>query len=634
MTFPMNLLWLIPAFPLAGFLALALLGSRFPRGTVATVGVGSVGLSAITALAVGFSFIGSPPPGNAYSQVLFSWIELPGFAPQVALYVDALSMLMVLVVTVVGFLIHVYSAEYMIDDRGYSRFFAYMNLFVAAMLTLVLADNLALLYVGWEGVGVCSYLLIGFWYEEPVNANAAMKAFIMTRLGDIALIIGIFLLADHFGTLRIQEVMAAAPQQWAVGSTLAVLAAVLILGGALGKSAQLPLQTWLPDAMAGPTPVSALIHAATMVTAGVYLIARLHVMFTLAPVVQTAVAVIGTLTLLIAGFAALAQSDIKRVLAYSTISQIGYMFLALGVGAWSAAMFHFFTHAFFKSLLFLSAGSVILAAHHEQNMYKLGGLRAQLPVTFWTFLVGSASLAAIPLITNGFYSKDLILWHAWSSPIGSPWLWAGGIVGAVLTALYSFRMVFLTFFGQPRFARLSHRPGLLITIPLVVLAMLSVVTGFIEMPHSLGNVQWFSAFLDTAVPAAQTRPDAEHLEAVLQILAAIGCLGGVCAAYLLFLKNPEQVEAWNKNPQVAALHRFLLGGCGFDRLYDMLFVRPFWWVATVNRKDCIDRVYRAVAQILEALHCGLSLSQTGKVRQYAAGIAIGAVVAVGVVVFF
>jgi NADH-quinone oxidoreductase subunit L len=633
MTFPFSYLWLIPAFPLIGFLVQVLLGARLPRVAIAAVGVGSVGLSALTAVAMGYHFVMAPPAGHAYTQVLFSWIELPGFAPNIALYLDALSLLMVLVVTIVGFLIHVYSAEYMIDDTDYCRFFAYMNLFVAAMLTLVLADNLALLYVGWEGVGLCSYLLIGFWYEEAANANAAIKAFIMTRLGDIALIIGIFLISDRLGTLRMQEVMQLAQQQWAVGSAVSVAAAALILGGALGKSAQLPLQTWLPDAMAGPTPVSALIHAATMVTAGVYLIARMHVMFTLAPAVQAAVAVIGTLTLLVAGFSALAQSDIKRVLAYSTISQIGYMFLALGVGAWSAAMFHFFTHAFFKSLLFLGAGTVILAAHHEQNMFKLGGLRALLPVTFWTFLVGTASLAAIPLVTNGFYSKDLILWSAWSSPLGSPWLWAGGMLGAVLTALYSFRMVFLTFFGPRRIGSLSHEPGLLTAIPLVVLAVLSVVTGFIELPHSLGHVQWFSEFLSTALPAAHVRLGTEHQEAALQVIAAVGCLGGLIIAYVLFLRNRRIVDALTAGPVVAAFHRFLSGGCGFDRLYDALFVRPYWWIATVNRNDGIDWLYRATALAVQALHLGLSLTQTGKVRDYATGIAIGAVVAIGIAVF-
>ena len=382
-----------------------------------------------------------------------------------------------LVITFVGFLIHLYSAEYMANDEGYSRFFAYMNLFVGMMLTLVLADNLLLLFLGWEGVGLCSYLLIGFWYREHTNVMAARKAFVVTRVGDTAFIIGLFVLFTNLGSLNIQELLQRAPQQWAVGSGIAVATAALLLGGAVGKSAQLPLQTWLPDAMAGPTPVSALIHAATMVTAGVYLIARTNVIFLLAPGVMQLVAIVGALTLLIAGFSALTQPDIKRVLAYSTISQIGYMFLGLGIGAWGAAIFHFMTHAFFKALLFLAAGVVIEAMHHEQNMFHMGGLRKRMPLTFWTFLIGAASLAAVPWITAGFYSKDLIIFEAWTSQQGGGILfWAAAYIGAWLTSLYTFRMVFLTFFG-----RLTHEPvrgpDSRMTIALVTLAVLSLVGG-------------------------------------------------------------------------------------------------------------------------------------------------------------
>ena len=370
-----DLLFLIPALPFAGFVVLALLGRRLRKGTVALVGAGSVGVSALLAVLAGIRFVTNPPEGNAFSQTLWTWMRFDGYEPAVSLILDPLSLVMILVITVVGFLIHLYSAEFMLEEEGYSRFFAYMNLFVGAMLTLVLADNLVLLYLGWEGVGLCSFLLIGFWYSNPANGRAARKAFIVTRIGDTAMAIGLFLLFTNLGTLNIRELMQAAQTTWPAGSDTAVLAAALLLGGALGKSAQLPLQTWLPDAMAGPTPVSALIHAATMVTAGVYLIARTHVLFELAPVVQHAVAVIGAATLLVAGSSALVQRDIKRVLAYSTISQIGYMFLALGVGAWSAAMFHFMTHAFFKALLFLGAGVVILAQHHEHDMFKMGGSR-------------------------------------------------------------------------------------------------------------------------------------------------------------------------------------------------------------------------------------------------------------------
>ena len=356
-------LWLIPLLPFAGFFILAVFGRMLSKRTAAWIGVGGVGLSALLSVLTGVRFLSSPPEGAFFRQTLWSWIEAAEFSPSVSYYLDSLSLVFILIITIVGFLIHLYSVEFMEEDEGFKRFFAYMNLFVGAMLTLVLADNLVLMYLGWEGVGLGSYLLIGFWYQDPANGYAARKAFIMTRIGDTALALGLFFLFSSFGTLNIAEITTAAPQDWSPGTRQATWAALLLLGGALGKSAQLPLQTWLPDAMAGPTPVSALIHAATMVTAGVYLIARMHTVFELAPSVMTLVAVIGAATLLLAGFSALTQSDIKRVLAYSTISQIGYMFLALGLGAWSAAVFHFFTHAFFKALLFLGAGAVILAMH-------------------------------------------------------------------------------------------------------------------------------------------------------------------------------------------------------------------------------------------------------------------------------
>ena len=489
------LLWLIPTLPLAGFLTLALGGSHLSRRSVAVIGTGSVALSALIAILIAIDFIAARPPGLAFQQEAWVWIGIAGFSPRIGFYLDALSLVMVLVVTIISFLIHLYSTEFMISDEGYARFFAYMNLFVGSMCILVLADNLLFLYLGWEGVGLCSYLLIGFWYRDPVNGRAARKAFMVTRIGDTAMGIGLFLLFTHLGTLDIQPLMQRMVQQWPEGSGLALIAAGLLLSGAVGKSAQLPLQTWLPDAMAGPTPVSALIHAATMVTAGVYLIARTHVLFTLAPPVQLAVAVIGALTLLLAGFSALAQKDIKRVLAYSTISQIGYMFLALGVGAWSSAIFHLMTHAFFKALLFLSAGVVIMRLHEEHDIFRMGGLRKKLPVAFWTFLIGSASLAALPLFTAGFYSKDLILWQAWSSAGGNAWLWAAGWAGAILTGLYIFRVVFLVFFGEARTAMPpeTRRPGLRITIPLIVLAALSLVGGWIETPPFLGNLTLFSS---------------------------------------------------------------------------------------------------------------------------------------------
>jgi NADH-quinone oxidoreductase subunit L len=446
-------------------------------------------------------------------------------------------------------------------------------------------------------------------------------------MGDTAMAIGLFFLFLNLGTLNIQEVMQKASQSWPVGSGLAVAAAALLLGGALGKSAQLPLQTWLPDAMAGPTPVSALIHAATMVTAGVYLIARTNVLFALAPVVQTAVAVIGALTLLTAGFSALTQRDIKRVLAYSTISQIGYMFLALGVGAWSAAIFHFMTHAFFKALLFLGAGAVILALDHEHDMFKMGGLRKELSLTFWAFLTGSASLAALPVVTAGFYSKDLILWYSLSSKDGSPWLWAAGLAGALLTSLYTFRMVFITFLGDSR-GKVSKKPGILIEIPLVVLAVLSIVGGFIELPRT----PFFSEFVKTALPSTKTLREGLLGEGMQQIIASAVSLIGIALAYVLFLRAPRFVEKLTGLSAGAALHRLWFAGWGFDWLYGKVFIKPLFWFARINKDDFLDLIYGGMTWYSGFFHGALSLTQSGKVRWYAMGITLGAVMTIGIAV--
>ncbi|MEZ4862695.1 MAG: NADH-quinone oxidoreductase subunit L [Caldilineaceae bacterium] len=625
------LLWTIPALPLLGFLLLALLGPRLARRTSALIGAGSLGMAAVVTIGVGSVFIAAPPPDHAYTQVLWTWLNVAGFAPQVAFRLDALSLIMTLVITFVGFLIHLYSTEFMIDEEGYSRFFAYMNLFVASMLILVLADNLLLLYLGWEGVGLCSFLLIGFWYTDPANGRAARKAFIVTRIGDTAMAVGLFLIFTNLGTLQIQEMMQQAQAQWALGSNLAVAAATLLLIGALGKSAQLPLQTWLPDAMAGPTPVSALIHAATMVTAGVYLIARTHVLFELAPAVQSAVAVIGALTLLLAGCSALVQRDIKRVLAYSTISQIGYMFLALGVGAWSAALFHFMTHAFFKALLFLGAGVLILGLHHEHDMFKMGGLRRQLPVTFWTFLIGAASLAALPLVTAGFYSKDLILLDAAVSTRGSLWLWAAGLLGALLTAIYTFRMVFVTFYGEAKL-EVEKRPGPAMQIPLVVLALLSLVGGLVETPRSLGGISLFADFMQETLPALQLAPTLLANELLFQIIAALVALVGIYLAYLFYLQRPQLAANLARSGWGTALQRFWFGGWGFDWLYERLFIRPYVWIAQADRNDVIDLIPAGIGWLNRAAYAVLSRTQSGSVRGYAMGIAVGAVLVVAIVV--
>ena len=628
----LDLLWLIPALPLAGFLILAL--SPLPKPGVAAIGVGSVGLSALLAAGVAFAFLTLPPAGYVFTQTLWTWMGVAGFTPKIELYLDALSLVMMVVITGVGFLIHLYASEYMQEDEGYRRFFVYMNLFVAAMLVLVLAGDLLFLYLGWEGVGLCSYLLIGFWYRDPANGRAARKAFVVTRVGDVAMAIGLFLLFTHLGTLDIQALMARARENWPVGSGLAIAAATLLLGGAVGKSAQLPLQTWLPDAMAGPTPVSALIHAATMVTAGMYLIARTHVLYSLAPPVQTAVAVIGVMPLLLAGFSALVQTDIKRILAYSTISQIAYMFLALGVGAWTAAVFHFMTHAFFKALLFLSAGAVILSLHEEHDIFKMGGLRKRLPLPFWSFLIGSAALAALPLVTAGFYSKDLILVQTWSS--GAVGLWVLGLLGALLTALYSFRAVFIAFFGEPRTEVVPEpKYGIRIAIPLVILSVLSVLGGFIPLP------------LHTALPGAAHPAGGAAL--ALEIIAAAVSVLGVYLAYHFFLRHPHSVDELEKATADLAgrlagtrsqawiakggPRRFWHAGWGFDWLYDLIFVRPFYWVARVNRHDVVDDVYSGVAWLSRIFHRLLSYTQTGRLRWYAAGLAGGSVIIVAIAVF-
>jgi NADH-quinone oxidoreductase subunit L len=628
----LELLWLIPALPFAGFVALAIAGGRLSRPAVAVVGAGSVGLSAVVMLLVAIEFLGTPPPGHVYSQTIWIWLSIGSFTPAIAFYLDALSLVMIFVITFVGFLIHLYSTEFMIDDEGYSRFFAFMNLFVGSMLTLVLADNLLLLYLGWEGVGLCSYLLIGFWYTEPANGYAARKAFIVTRVGDTAMAVGLFLLFTRLDTLQIQDLMTRAAQTWPAGSILPVAAALLLLGGAVGKYAQLPLQTWLPDAMAGPTPVSALIHAATMVTAGVYLIARTHVLFALAPAVMVIVAIVGAATLLLAGFSGLTQRDIKRVLAYSTISQIGYMFLALGVGAWTAGIFHFMIHAFFKALLFLGAGSIIIVLDHEHNMFKMGGLRRQLPVTFWTFLVGAGALSAVPLITAGFYSKDLIIWQSYASTQGGFWLWIAGLVGAFLTSLYTFRMVFLTFFG-PAHAQADHRPGVRINLPLIVLAVLSLIAGFIDLPKILGNWPLFSDFLQSALPATSILPDKAGYEGLFTVLSGAVSLFGILAIYLFTQGYRRLTENLVRSAVGGVLHRFWFCGWGFDWLYDRLLERPYIWLAHVNKDDVIDLFFDGTAWFNRMVYRALSFSQTGRVRWYAAAMAIGAAVYIGMVVF-
>jgi NADH-quinone oxidoreductase subunit L len=620
-----QLLWLVVAIPFASAALLALFGSRLPRKIVAISGAGSIGLSAALTLLIAAEFVTSPPAGNAYVQHLWMWMSSGGFQPEVALYLDSVSLLMLLVVTFVGFLIHLYSVEYMYNDEGYARFFAYMNLFAASMITLVLANNLLLLYLGWEGVGLCSFLLIGFWYRDPANVRAASKAFIVTRVGDTAFAVGLFLLSTRLGTLDIQELMHRASIQWSPGSGITIAAAALLLGGAVGKSAQLPLQTWLPDAMAGPTPTSALIHAATMVTAGVYLIARTHVLFELAPPVQFAVAVIGATTMLLAAFSALAQRDLKRVLAYSTISQIGYMFLALGLGAWSAALFHLMTHAFFKALLFLAAG-VVIHAVHEQDLYRMGGLRSELRLAFWSFVIGGSALAGLPLITAGFFSKDLILWQSWAGPNGNVLFWIAGMLGATLTSLYTFRLISLVFYG-PQQAHVKAESGLAVRISLIVLCILSVVGGYVNTPPNFGGVPALSNFLSSALPSLEEVHTAPITETITALCASAAFAIGLGLAYLLY--GPQR----SRVPAQGFLPKLWLAGWGFDLAYDRLFVRPFQWLTRKSKNDVVDVPIRGLGQVAVLGYRALRSSQTGHVRWYAAGIAMGTIAILAIAFF-
>ncbi len=624
----LHLLGTIPFLPLLAFIVLTLAGGRMRARTISLVGTLSTGAAAILATAVAVAFIISPPPGRVFSQLLWAWLQIDDFAPRIALYLDPLSLVMMLVVAWVSFFILVYSTEFMRGDEGYRRFFAYMNLFVFSMLVLVLADNFLFLMVGWEGVGLSSYLLIGFWYRDPVNGAAARKAFIVTRVGDTALLVGLMLIFTKLGSLNIQGSMGLAQQHWADGSGLATAAALLILGGALGKSAQLPLQTWLPDAMAGPTPVSALIHAATMVTAGVYLVARTHVFFELSPAARLVVAVIGAATLLYAGFCALAQRDIKRVLAYSTISQIGYMFLALGVAAWSAAIFHFMVHAFFKALLFLGAGLVIKAMGEEHDIYKMGSLRHDQPLVFWTFLAGAASLAAVPGVTAGFYSKDLIISSTLTSAQGSAWLWAAAVVGAFLTSLYAFRLVFVVFFGKPAEERApaALRFGRAALVPVVILAALAVCSGWIQLPFEWGRAALFTDFLGPALPLPASRAQGFAAGAGPQIVVALVSLVGIYVAYLLFSRRPSALHRAALSPAIRRLESIALEGFAFDRLYSTALVRPFQWLARRGKDDIINAGFSTINWSAVRLHGLLSRSQTGRLRYYVAVASLGVVV--------
>ena len=570
---PTSTLWLIPALPLAGLLLAIVFGDR--KRLVTIVAPGVVGIAFAVALASVVTLLRAPAGARLVDDV-YPWIVAGPFRADVAFRVDALAAVMVLIVTGVGFLIHVYSVGYMAHDESLPRFFAYLNLFMFAMLLLVLADNLVVLFVGWEGVGLCSYLLIGFWYEKDANAAAGKKAFVVNRIGDLGFVLGLLLLAwstaangaISLDVAHVEEhVHMLAPQT-------ATAVALLLLVGAAGKSAQLPLYVWLPDAMAGPTPVSALIHAATMVTAGIYMIARLHLVFLASPFALEVVAIVGAATALFAATIALVQTDIKKVLAYSTVSQLGYMVLALGVGAFASAIFHVMTHAFFKALLFLGAGSVIHGMSGEQDVSQMGGLREKMPITWWTFLVGTLAIAGAPGFA-GFFSKDEILAHTWGT--GHYALWAVGALTAGLTAFYMFRLLFLTFFGElraaPEIAHDVHESPPVMTVPLVILAALSIVGGWVGLPEGW---LWGPAFGRFLAPVTAHSALGEHgagVETALMLVATLLAAGGATLAYVFYVRMPglPYLLAWRLKP----VYELLVGKYWIDELYDAVVVRPY-----------------------------------------------------------
>ncbi len=613
----MELAWLIPALPLAGAVILLLAGSRL-RGLAGGLASLLVAASFIVGVLVFQDLLALPEEGRHAAVHVFDWISVGSFQAPVELRVDPLSMVMVLMVTGVSFLIHVYSMDYMHGDPRYPRYFAYLNLFVAAMLTLVLANNFVLMFVGWEGVGLCSYLLISFWHERKTAADAGKKAFIVTRIGDTAMLIGIFLIFTTFGSVEFDEVFGAAS---GVAPATATVIALLLFGGAIGKSAQLPLHTWLPDAMEGPTPVSALIHAATMVTAGVYLVARANVLFEVSEVALGVVAIVGIVTAVYAGLAALAQDDLKRVLAYSTISQLGYMFLAVGVGAYAVAIFHLVAHAFFKALLFLAAGSVMHATDGEIDVTRLGGLRKKMPVTAAFFAIGGLALAGIPLLA-GFFSKDQVL--AVTYEAGRTGLWVVGLLAAALTAMYIARAYALTFEGAPRRDLHPHEAPSLMIGPMAILAGLTIGGGLLGLSIQTGRVQSFLApVFGHAEHAAAT---GGLSELVLSVIASVVAATGLAIGWYVY--GSGRVDVWHMRKRYAGTKRALESGFYLDDLYGRGLVMPGRAVASYTASVVDQRVVDGAFTGLGRAFAGLAgvgrRLQTGFVRTYALAFLLGA----------
>lgn len=637
-------LYLIILFPLAGFLLNGLLIGRLNKKLISLIGCGSVGLSFLWGLKTFFALLGRPETERVFNEILFTWIPSGIFNVDFGLMFDPLSAVMVLVVSGVGFLIHVYSVGYMHDDSGYGRYFTYLNLFVFSMLTLVLANNYLLMFVGWEGVGLCSYLLIGFWFEKQSASDAGKKAFIVNRIGDFGFLLGLFIIFWQVGSLDFAIVFAQAPLVFAAGGGLITAATLLLFLGATGKSAQIPLYVWLPDAMEGPTPVSALIHAATMVTAGVYMIARSNVLYMMAPTTLAVVAIVGCATALMAATIALTQNDIKRVLAYSTVSQLGYMFVACGVAAFAAGIFHLMTHAFFKALLFLGSGSVIHALAGQQDMRYMGGLKGPLKTTFITFLFATLAIAGIPGL-SGFFSKDEILWKSFSSDYGSPIIWGIGLFTALLTAFYMFRLVFLTFYGEPRMdehvKHHLHESPKMMTVPLVILAVLSIIGGWVGIPHVLGGGNHFEKFLKPVMGSMQHGGESGHAlasaghdsstEMVLMIGSVVLILVAIYAAYYLYMKNIG--KAGRIRQALSGVHKIMFNKYYVDEIYGAVIIRPLingslflWKIIDVM---IIDGLANGMATLIGYVSSDVRVIQTGNLRTYATVFLGGAIVLVG-----
>lgn len=600
-----SLAWLVPLFPLAGWAINGLFGKKLSNGMAATIACLAVLASFGVSAGILFEITGSEQ--KSYTVHLFEWISSGTFTGNFAFLIDPLSCIFLLIITGIGFLIHVYSAGYMKDDEGHNRFFAYLNLFVFFMLLLVMGDNYLLMFVGWEGVGLCSYLLIGFWFKNREYNNAARKAFVMNRIGDLGFIIGILMIWMNFSSITFTDVFAGTKGLRSDDPMLIGICIFLFIG-AMGKSAQIPLYTWLPDAMAGPTPVSALIHAATMVTAGIYMVARSNILYTLSPTAMEFVAVVGLVTALFAATIGVFQNDIKKVLAYSTVSQLGYMFLALGVGAYTGAVFHVMTHAFFKALLFLAAGSVIHALHHEQDIRNMGGLKNKIRVTFMVFAIGTIAISGIPPF-SGFFSKDEILAHAFGH---SSLYWFLGILGSMLTAFYMFRLFFLTFYGKyrghedPKHPIHESPPSM--TIPLIILAVLSVLGGLVGIPHILGGHHFLEDFLKPVFSASNSRLiplSLSHSKEWTLIITAICCaVISILVALTLYLKKqvmPEQEE------KLGFIQKLIYHKYYVDEIYNSLISKP------------LDKIGSAFSTIIDPKVIDGVVNGTGSLVKWSSG---------------